>query len=113
MQCEKSANMQVRTLTGDWTEEGGYTAVSRWLQLRTSHETPATLVAGQNDDMAIGARRAFEDQTSREQRARWLSLPYIGWDCCPGAGLGWVRTRLLRASILHPPTRELALYIML
>jgi len=112
MQSAKSANIQVRTLTGDWTEEGGYKAVSRWLQLRTSHETPATLVAGQNDDMAIGARRAFEDQTSREHRARWMSLPYIGCDCCPGAGLEWVRTGLLAASIVNPPTGGLALDMM-
>src|SRR5260370_3769872 len=109
MQSAKSANIQVRTLTGDWTEEGGYKAVSRWLHLRTSHETPATLVACENDDMAIGARREFEDQTSREHRARWMSLPYIGCDCCPGAGLEWVRTRTLAASLVNPPTRGRAL----
>jgi hypothetical protein len=39
-------------------------------------------------------------------------LPYIGCDCCPGAGLEWVRTGLLTASIINPPTGGLALDMM-
>jgi ribose transport system substrate-binding protein len=112
MESAKSHKVQVRTLTGDWSEHSGYKAVSRWLQLKTSHETPAALVAGQNDDMAMGARRAFEELTSREERARWTSLPYIGCDCCPGAGLDWLRNGLLSASIVNPPSGGLALEMM-
>ena len=108
MQTTKPANVQVRTLSGNWSEESGYKAVTRWLQLKTAHETPVTLIAGQNDDMAMGARRAFEEQTSGQQRERWLSLPYIGCDCCPGAGLGWVRQGLLTASVVNPPTAGIA-----
>jgi ribose transport system substrate-binding protein len=112
MQTTKPANVQVRTLTGSWTDDSGYKAVSRWLQLKTSHETPVTLVAGQNDDMVVGARRALEEQTHGQQRERWLSLPYIGCDCCPGAGLDWVRKGLLTASVVNPPTGGLALELM-
>ncbi len=112
MQTAKPANVQVRTLTGDWTELGGFKAVTRWLQLRTSHEAPVSLIAGQNDDMAMGARRAFEEQTTGVLRQRWLNLPYIGCDCCPGAGKEWIRRGLLTASIINPPTAGLALELM-
>ena len=112
MQATKPANIQIRTLAGDWSEQSGYKAVTRWLQLKTSGDTPVTLVAAQNDDMAMGARRAFEDQTSGAQRERWTNLPYIGCDCCPGAGREWVRKGLLTASITNPSTAGLALEIM-
>jgi len=112
MQTLKPANVQVRTLTGDLSQQSGYQAITRWLQLRTSHETPVTLIAGQNDDMALGARRAFEDQTSGAQREQWTSLPYIGVDCCPGAGQDWVRRGLLAASVINPPTAGIALEMM-
>jgi len=112
MQTAKPTNVQVRTMTGDWTELAGFKAVTRWLQLRTSHEAPVSLIAGQNDDMAMGARRAFEEQTTGVLRERWLSLPYIGCDCCPGAGKEWIRRGLLTASIINPPTAGLALELM-
>ncbi|HTC94292.1 MAG TPA: sugar ABC transporter substrate-binding protein [Terriglobales bacterium] len=112
MQTLKPANVQVRTLTGDLSQQSGYKAIARWLQLRTSHETPVTLIAGQNDDMALGARRAFEDQTIGAQREQWTSLPYIGVDCCPGAGQDWVRQGLLAASVINPPTAGIALETM-
>jgi ribose transport system substrate-binding protein len=112
MQTAKPDNVQVRTLSATWTEESGYKAVSRWLQLKTSQETPVALIAGQNDDMAMGARRAFEEQTSGEQRERWLRLPYIGCDCCPGAGADWVRKGLLTASVVNPPTGGIAVELM-
>ena len=113
MQTLKPANVQVRTLTGDLSQQSGYKAITRWLQLRTSHETPVTLIAGQNDDMALGARRAFEDQTSGAQREQWTHLPYIGVDCCPGAGQDWVRRGLLAASVIHPATAGIALEMMI
>src|SRR5215472_10664338 len=56
MQSTKPASVQVRSLTGDWSDQSAYAAVSRWLELSTSRTTSASLVAAQNDDMAMGAR---------------------------------------------------------
>jgi ribose transport system substrate-binding protein len=112
MQSTKPARTQIRTLVGDWSEQSGYNVVSRWLQLKTSGETPVTLVAAQNDDMAVGARRAFEEKMAGSQRERWTRLPYIGCDCCPGAGESWVRKGLLTASIVNPPTAGTAVEMM-
>jgi ribose transport system substrate-binding protein len=112
MQSTKPANVQVRALVGDWSEQGGYNVVSRWLQLKTAADTPVSVVAAQNDDMAMGARRAFEEKTSGTKHERWTRIPYIGCDCCPGAGETWVRKGLLTASIVNPPTAGMAVEIM-
>jgi len=112
MLSTKPANVQVRTLTGDWSEESAYNSVARWLQLRTSQEIPVTLIAGQNDDMAVGAKKAFKDHTTAMHRSRWTSLPYIGCDCCPGAGEEWVRSGLLTASVISPPVAGSALEML-
>lgn len=112
MQATKPASVQVRTLVGNWAEESGYNAVSRWLQLKTSHQTPISLVAAQCDEMAMGARRAFEE-TAGAERERWTSLPYVGVDGCPGAGMEWVRTGRLTASVVIPATAGVALEMMI
>jgi ribose transport system substrate-binding protein len=112
MNAAKPANVQVRTLVGNFSEQSGYSAVSKWLQLSTSTSTPVKLVAGQNDDMAMGAKKAFEALTNGADRFRWLSLPYIGVDCCPEAGQKWVQSGLLKASVVNPPTAGIALETM-
>ncbi len=112
MQSTKPANIEVRTLTGNWSEQSGYKAISRWLQLSTSHSTPVKLVAAQNDEMVLGARKAFENETRGEERKRWTSLPYIGCDGCPGAGQDWVRNGLLAASVAIPSTAGVAVELM-
>jgi len=112
MLSTKPANIQVRTLSGDWSQQSGYKAVSAWLQLRTSRTAPISLVAAQCDDMAIGARKAFEEQTDGQERERWISLPFIGCDGCPEAGQQWVSRGLLASTVINPPTAGPALEMM-
>ena len=104
----KPENIQIITLRGALTEESGYQAVNSWLRLHTSRTTRVDLVAGQNDDMAMGARRAFEEAMSGEERERWMSLPYTGCDASAGAGAEWIRQGKLTASVFMPPTAGLA-----
>ena len=108
MESTKPSNIQVTTLRGNLTEQSGYDAVAAWLHLKTSRATPVSLVAGQNDNMAIGARKAFEEILSDEERERWSALPYTGCDASPRAGQEWLRTGLLRASVFLPPTAGVA-----
>jgi len=108
----KPANVEIRTIITDWTLDGTYQAASRWLQSKAPYESRVVLVAGQNDDMAMGARKAFEHQTDDEQWKRWKSLPYVGCDYLPGTGQEWVRKGLLKASIINPPPAGLALEMM-
>lgn len=105
----KPANVQLRMLKGKWTEASAYQAVSSWLRLCTSHEMRIDLVAGQDDSMALGARKAFQEQTSVTERERWLSLPYIGCDGLPQTGQAWVSSGLLAATIVIPANTGMAL----
>ena len=57
----KPANIHLTILKGQWTEESAQRAVRSWLKLTTSHKATIDLVAAQDDSMAIGARKAFQD----------------------------------------------------
>lgn len=84
----------VDTLQGDWTEDGGYKAVKDY-QGDLSH---IDFVFGQNDRMAMGARKAFSSLHVSS------SAKYCGIDGLPGKGGGieLVRDNLLDASYIYP-----------
>jgi ABC-type sugar transport system substrate-binding protein len=99
----KPVNIQLKIMKAQWTEESSYKTVSSWLRLSTSHETHIDVVAAQDDSMALGARKAFQDHTTGAARDRWLSLPYTGCDGLPKTGQAWVRSGLLSATVVIPP----------
>jgi ABC-type sugar transport system substrate-binding protein len=103
MQETKPANIQIIALRGQWTEESAQRAVRSWLKLTTSQKTAVDLVASQDDSMAIGARKAFDELTSEVDRERWLKLPFTGCDGLPKTGQAWVRSGLLAATVFVPP----------
>lgn len=109
MYDSKPAEVQVKVLKGQWTEASAYRAVSSWLRLSTSHQTRIDVVAAQDDSMAVGAKKAFQELPNSSNRDRWLSLPFIGCDGLPKTGQVWVRSGLLAATIYIPPNTDLAM----
>lgn len=103
MQESKPANIQIIALRGQWTEESSQRSVRSWLKLSTSQKTTIDLIGAQDDSMAIGARKAFEEWPNETDRERWLSLPYTGCDGLPKTGQAWVRSGLLAATVFVPP----------
>src|SRR5437588_1158133 len=99
----KPAEVQVKIMKGQWTEDSSYRAVSSWLRLSTSQQTRIDLIAAQDDAMALGARKAFQDLPDTAARDRWLSIPYTGCDGLPKTGQAWVKRGLLAASVFVPP----------
>src|SRR5215470_16397828 len=71
----KPSSIQVKTIKANWTESGAYKAVSSWLKLSTSLQTPIDVVAAQDDSMAIGARKAFQDLFDPAARDKFWGLP--------------------------------------
>jgi ribose transport system substrate-binding protein len=69
----KPSNIQVARLKGQWTEESAWKAVRSWLQLTTSRGAALDLVGAQDDSMAMGARKAFQE-TADEEHGRWSRL---------------------------------------
>jgi len=103
MMAAKPQKITIKTLKGDWTQQSGYHAVQSWLALSTSRELKVGMIACQNDDMAVGARRAFEEIVNLKERDEWLKLPITGCDGVPKAGQAWVRQGRLAATIISPP----------
>jgi ribose transport system substrate-binding protein len=111
MNRTKPANIQVKKIRANWTEESSYRAVSSWLRLRTSQETHIDLVGAQDDSMAAGARKAFAEIATTE-RERWLKIPFTGCDGMPKTGQSWLRSGVLAATIYIRPNSDLALEML-
>lgn len=111
MQLTKPANVQVKSMRANWTEESSYRTVSSWLRLRTSQESHIDLVGAQDDSMAMGAKRAFQELAQHE-RARWMKIPFTGCDGMPKTGQTWVRNGTLAATIFIRPNTDLAIEML-
>jgi ABC-type sugar transport system substrate-binding protein len=106
----KSNAVQLRVLKAQWTEVSSYKTVSSWLGLSTSRQAKIEAVCAQDDSMAMGARKAFEE--SSDLREQMQKMPFLGCDGLPGTGQEWVRQNLLAATIFIPPNADLAIEMM-
>ncbi len=108
----KPLEVQAKLMKAQWTEASAYRTVSSWLRLSTSHQTHIDIVAAQDDSMAMGARKAFEELPNGAARDRWLSVPYLGCDGLPNSGQAWVRQGSLTATVYIPPNAGTALEML-
>jgi ABC-type sugar transport system substrate-binding protein len=108
----KPSNVQVKMLKAQWTEESAVHAVKSWLKLATSQSASTNLVGAQDDSMAKGARKAFQEIANHDERSRWLSLPLTGCDGQPATGQAWLREKWLTATIYIPPLTGQAMEIL-
>jgi ribose transport system substrate-binding protein len=111
MNRTKPANIHVKSMRGNWTEESAYKVVSSWLRLRTSQESRIDLLGAQDDSMAMGARKAFNEIPEAE-RARWVKIPVTGCDGMPKTGQAWVRNGTLAATIFIRQNTDLAMEML-
>ena len=93
----------VATLQGDWTEESGYNAMKQWLdshQPSSSSHQSIDFVFGQNDRMAIGARKAVANSSFFTLHSSF----FCGIDGLPGedGGIQLVCDSILDASYIYP-----------
>ncbi|MGC0778980.1 MAG: hypothetical protein WCD68_17405, partial [Candidatus Acidiferrum sp.] len=108
----KPTNIHLTTLKGQWTEESAQRAVRSWLKLSTSHKSQIDLIGSQNDAMAIGARKVFQEILNEAERDHWLNLPFTGCDGLPKTGQSWLRSGLLAATIRTPPLAGQAIELL-
>lgn len=108
--CPK--NVQALAVRGKWTEESSYNSVTTWLKLGGAAKGAVRAIVAHNDAMAIGARKAFEELGDRQEREKWLNLPFLGCDGLAGTGQTWVRRGLLAATVITPPMAGLAVRLM-
>jgi ribose transport system substrate-binding protein len=106
----KSENVKLRVLKGHWTEASAHKTVCSFLRLSTSRDAHIAAVCAQDDSMAMGARKAFEECS--EVRKEWQKMPFLGCDGLPKTGQEWVRRNLLTATICDPPNAGQAIEMM-
>lgn len=102
MQMTVPSEIHITPLRARWTEESAQRAIESWLRLNVSQKVVIDVVAAQNDQMALGARKAFEQLPDSLEKERWLSLPFLGVDGVPKTGQAWVRTGLLAGTVIVP-----------
>lgn len=109
----KPANIQVKTMKGNWTEASAFKAITAWLRLSTSQQSQIDVIVAQNDAMAAGAKKAFQQFSYEgEGRDRWVSLPFLGVDGVPKTGQAWVRSSVLAATVVCPPLAGTAMDLL-
>ena len=108
----KLSTLQLRIVKAQWTETSAHKGVASWLRLPTSRDNPIAAVCAQDDSMAIGARKAFEECFGK-QRAEWDKIPFLGCDGLPKTGQDWVRGGLLAATVYIPPNVSQAMELMM
>jgi ribose transport system substrate-binding protein len=111
MNNTKPANIQVKSMRANWTEESAYKTVSSWLKLRTSQTSQIDLVGAQDDSMAMGARKAFSELPGSDA-SKWMKIPVTGCDGMPRTGQLWVRNGTLAATIFIRPNTDLAIEML-
>src|SRR5205823_14680482 len=109
----KPESIQIKTIKGNWTEASAYKAVTSWLRLSNSQQAQIDLIAAQNDAMAAGAKKAFQEfSLEGEGRGRWMNIPFIGVDGVPSTGQAWVKAKTLTATVIAPPIAGTALEML-
>ncbi len=106
----KSDGAQLRIMKAHWTETSAYNTVSSWLRLSTSRQAQIAAVCGQDDSMAMGARKALEE--CHDLRDLCAKIPFLGCDGLPKTGQQWVHRNLLTGTIVIPPNADMAIEMM-
>ena len=108
----KPALAQVKMMRANWTEASAYKIVSSWLRLSTSQQTRIDVVAAQDDSMALGARKAFQEVAAAALRDHYRAVPFLGIDGMPETGQQCVRQGLLAATVVVPTNTGQAIEMM-
>ncbi len=105
-------NVQLVNLRGKWTEESGYQCVTSWMKLMKAQKFRIDLICGQNDVMAMGAKKAVKELANEIDRDFLSGIPATGCDGVPSTGQSWVRTGQLSATVVVPPSSGKAIVLM-
>jgi len=111
MESAKPRNVQLATLRSKWSEEIAYQSAGAWLRLATSRAEKFDLVAGQTHELALGARKAFQNIDNPEEKKRWLEVPFIGIGISSQVK-PLVDGHVLAAAVVTSVTMDLALTLL-
>lgn len=90
------------TAAGGWTEADGAGAFNSWYGIYKTRTFRVDVIAGQSDELAVGARRAAEALTNPAHRELFRKAKVLGVDACPAFGRKLVDEGVLTASVITP-----------
>jgi ABC-type sugar transport system substrate-binding protein len=90
------------TAAGGWTESDGAEAFNSWYGIFKARAFRVDVIAGQSDELAVGARAAAEAVANPVHRDMFRKAKVIGVDACPAYGRKLVDQGRLAASVLTP-----------
>jgi ribose transport system substrate-binding protein len=106
------SNIKLVSLRGNWTEESAHHSVCSWMKLMRAQKFRIDLISGQNDVMAMGAKKAVNEYGGDWDRELLAKLPVTGCDGVPRTGQAWVRAGHMSATIVVPPSTGKAIALM-
>ncbi len=95
-------SIKMVTFSADWSAEAAEKATRDWIRILRNTDLPRCVVGAQNDDMAMGARRALMNEAVSESRAEVRLVRVTGCDGSPTYGQRWVAEGALAATVLVP-----------
>jgi len=66
------------TFTADWSAEAAEKATRDWLRILRNADVPRCMIGAQNDDMAMGARRALMNEGGEREPRRVRRIRVTG-----------------------------------
>lgn len=105
-------SVKLIAMKGQWTQESAYNAVCSWLRLSTSDKLPIEAVIAQNDAMALGARKALQEESGEAVRDKVMSLAFLGCDGLESTGKKHVRNGTMTATVVVPPNTTPAMEML-
>lgn len=113
VQATKRHNVSLKVLKcPTWTEAGGHGAVTSWLRVTVAQKEQIDLVAGQNDLIAVGARKALKENLMDAGGSGFGGVRFTGVDGIPKTGQAWTRSGILSATVVVPPNTVPALKML-
>jgi ABC-type sugar transport system substrate-binding protein len=111
MEESRGPLISIIKLGGSWTETSGYEAVKGWLET-TRGFVEFHLIGAQNDDMALGGKKAVAEMAGVLGKSAWRDLAATGVDGMAEFGMRLVEERTLAATVIMPPTAGKAIELI-
>lgn len=96
------SSIKMVTFSADWSGEAAERATRDWIRILRKPDMPNCMIGAQNDDMAMGARRALMNEAVSQNRAEVRHIRVTGCDGSPTYGQRWVAEGALVATVLVP-----------
>ena len=100
------------TEASQWAEAAGIAAFNDWYRVFKSRHEDIHAIAGQSDDVAVGARAAACAVPNAKHAAMFSKAKLLGVGGCPGFGKDLVDDGALNATITLPASTGMAIGLL-